>query len=64
MSIEIKLQSVVLQSEDIQEQFPELIPAIKAYLPKQKTHKRRRARKTQKLVCSLIDDIIQDINTK
>jgi len=64
MSIEIKLQSVVLQSEDIQKQFPDLISMMNSYLPRQKIPKRRRARKTQKLATALIDDIIDSINTE
>ena len=64
MQIEFEFNSIVISPQEIQEKYPDIYSVIKGYLPKQKTPKRRRARKTQKLVCSLIDDIIKDINTK
>ena len=64
MSIEIKLQSVVLQSEDIQEQFPNLVSMIKTYLPTQKRPKRKRTRKVKANVLSVLDDIIDSIDEK
>ena len=63
MSIEFKIQSVVLQSEDIQEQFPNLVPMINSYLTTQKTPKKRKYRK-RKTVSHLIDEILDDIQTK
>ena len=39
MGIEIQFNSVVLQYEDIQEHFPELIPMIDSSLPKKKKTK-------------------------
>ncbi len=64
MSTEYKFQSVVLQSEDIQEYFPDLISMMNSYLPKQKTPKRRRSRKKKETVGPLIQEIIDSIETK
>ncbi len=61
MSTEYKFQSVVLQSEDIQEYFPDLISMMNSYLPKRKTPKRRKPRKKRITAGQLIDRIIADI---
>ena len=37
MSIEIKFNSVVLQSEDLQEKYPGLISIVNSYLPAKKS---------------------------
>ena len=60
MSIEFKIQSVTLQSEDLQEQFPNLIPSINYFLQSQNIPKKRKYRK-RKTVGSLIDEIIADV---
>ena len=57
MSIEFKIQSVTLQSEDLQEQFPNLISMMNSYLPQRKITKRRISRK-KKTVGVLINEII------
>ena len=61
MSIEYKFQSVVLQYEDIEKQFPGLASAIQLYLPKKKRPKRRKPKKT---VGNLIDEILADIQVE
>jgi hypothetical protein len=61
MEIRYQLNSVVLQYEDIQEHFPELIPMIDSSLPQGKKTKRKK-RKKQKTVASMIDEIIENIN--
>ena len=63
MSFEIQFNSVVLQYEDIQKYYPELIPIVNSYLPQGKPVKRRR-RKQKKTVGYLIDQIIETINTE
>ena len=60
MSIEFKIQSVILKSDDLQEQFPGLITMMNSYLPKRKTPKRRK-RKTKETVGPLIQEIIDSI---
>ena len=60
MSIEFKIQSIMIQPEDIQEQFPGLISMMNSYLPKKKKFKRRK-RKAKETVGSLIEDIIDSI---
>ena len=60
MSIEFKIQSIMIQPEDIQEQFPGLISMMNSYLPKKKKYKRRK-RKAKETVGSLIEDIIDSI---
>lgn len=61
--IEFKIQSVVLRTEDIQEQYPNLVSMIHSYLPTQNTPKKRKYRK-RKTVAVLIDQIIADIQTE
>ena len=63
MSIEFKIQSVTLQSADIQEHFPCLISMMNSYLPKRKNTKRRK-RKKGETVGSLIEEIIADVEEK
>ena len=64
MEIEFEFNSIVISQQEIQEKYPGLISMINSYLPAKKTQKRRRSRKTQKLVCSLIDDIIDSIDAE
>ena len=64
MSIEIKFNTVTISPQDIQEKYPELISVMNSYLPAKKIRKRRRARRTQKLVTALINDIIDSIDTE
>ena len=61
MGIEIQFNSVVLQYEDIQEHFPELIPMIDSSLSKRKKPKRRKREKKKTVAC-LIDEIIENLN--
>ena len=61
MSIEFKIQSITIQPEDLQEQFPGLITALQSYLPTQKTPKKRRPRKKRLTAGHLIQEIISDI---
>jgi len=61
MSIEFKIQSITLQSEDIQEQFPNLISMVESYLPTQKTSKKRRPRKKRITAGVMIQEIIDSI---
>ena len=63
MSIEFKIQSVILRAEDIQEQFPALVPMINSYLQSQNKPKKRK-RRAKKTVAVLIDEIIADIHTE
>ena len=61
MEIEIQFNSVVLQYEDILEDFPELIPMIQSSLPQKKKSKHRR-RKKKKTVANLIDEVLENLN--
>jgi hypothetical protein len=63
MSIEYKFQTVVLQYEDVQVQFPGLTSMINSSLPKKKTPKRRRPRKNRQTVAHLIDTLIDSIDS-
>ncbi len=60
MSIEFKIQSVTLQTEDLQEQLPALISMVNYYLSKKKVCKRR-IRKSKETVGPLIQEIIDSI---
>ena len=60
MTIEFKIQSVTLQSEDIQDQLPGLISMVNSYLPKRKTPKRRK-RKSKITASHMIQEIIDSI---
>ena len=63
MSIEFKIQSVILRPEDIQEKFPDLIPSINYFLQNQnKPKKRRKKKRWKETVAVLIDDILADLN--
>ena len=62
MSIEITIQSITLQPEDLQEQFPALISMVNSYLPKRKTPKRRKPRKKKEKIGPLIQEIIDSID--
>lgn len=61
MSIEFRIQSVVLRAEDIQEHFPALVPMINSYLQNKNTPKKRKPRKIRKTVAVLIDEIIDSL---
>jgi len=60
MSIEIQFNSVQINPQELQEQFPNLVAMVEPYLPTQKTPKRRK-RKSKKTVGYLIQNIINDI---
>ena len=62
MTIEFQIQSVILQSEDIQEHLPGLIAMANSYLPKKKTPKRRKPRKKKITAGQLINEIIDLID--
>ena len=57
MTIEFKIQSVTVSSEDVQEYYPGLIGAIQSHR-KRKIYRRRKARKTAAM---RIDEIIDSI---
>ena len=61
MAIQIQFNSVVLQYEDIQKHFPELLPMIQSSLPKKKKSKHRK-RKKKKTVANLIDEVLENLN--
>ena len=63
MTIELQFNSVVLQYEDIKKYYPELLPMINSSLPKRK-YKRRKPRKQVKTVASLIDEILDNIQSE
>ena len=63
MTIQIQFNSVVMDMKDIQEQFPELAMMITSSLPKKKLTKRRK-RKKKKTVATMIDEIIENLNTE
>ena len=60
MSIEFIFNSVTIQSDQIQEEFPFLVDGISEYLPVHKTPKKRKRRK-KKTAGSLIEEIIADV---
>ena len=60
MSIEFIFNTVTIQPDQIQEQFPNLISVMNSYLPVRKTHKKRKLR-SKKTVGSLINEIIADV---
>ena len=63
MSIEYKFQSVVIQYEDIEKQFPGLASMVNSYLPQKRKYKRRK-KKPRKTVGNLIDEILADIQVE
>ena len=63
MSIELEFNTTTIQQQDIEEIYPNLISKIQSYLQTQKTPKKRKYRK-RKTVSHLIDEILDDIQTK
>ena len=61
MTTQIQFNSVTMDMEDFQEQFPELAMMIQSSLPQKKKPKRRK-RKKKKTVANLIDEILESIN--
>lgn len=61
MSIEFIFNTVTVQSDQIQKQYPGLISELGKYLSIQKSPKRRKPRRKKKTVASLIDDIKDSI---
>ena len=61
--IEFKIQSVTVDPQELQDIYPNLIPSINYFLQGQNTPKRRKPR-TRKTMGSLIDQIIDSIDTK
>ena len=63
MSIEFKIQSVIRRTEEIQEQYPNLVPSINYFLQSQNISKKGKSRK-KKTAAVLIDQILADIQTE
>ena len=61
MKIEFQFNSVQIDPQEIQEQFPDLISMVNSYLPKKKTPKRRK-RKATITAGQLINEIIDSID--
>jgi hypothetical protein len=64
MVIELQFRSVIIQPAEMQN-YPGMLSAIQPYLPAQKTPKRRRPRKkrNRQTVASLIDALIDSIDS-
>ena len=62
MSIEFIFNTVTVQHDQIQEQFPHLVSMVNSYLPAKETHKRRR-RKKKLTAGPLIQEIIDSIDS-
>jgi hypothetical protein len=63
MSIEYKFQTVVLQYEDVQEQFPDIISMVNSHLPQKKIYRKRKPRKNRETVSDLINALIDSIDS-
>ena len=61
MTIEFTINSVTIQTEDIREQFPDIVSVIYPHLPAPKKPKRRQRRK-RKTAGPLIQAIIDGID--
>ena len=59
MTIELQINSIIVDPQKLQEYYPELFQMINSYLPKKK-YKRRKPRKQIKTVGMLIDEIQED----
>ena len=60
MKIELQFNSVMVQPQEMQEIFPNIISSIGSYPVKQRTPKRRKPR-SKKTMGSLIAELIKDI---
>jgi len=63
MTIQIQINSVVLEYDEIQKHYPELAMMIQSSLPQGKKKKYKPRKKKQTVAC-LIDEIIENINTE
>ena len=63
MVIELQFNSVIIQPDDMQENYPHMFSALKPYLPVQKSPKRRRPRKKRQTVAHLIDALVENIDS-
>lgn len=61
MSIEYIFNTVTIQPDQIQEQYPTFMSELGKYLPVQKPLKTRKQRKKKRTVGSLIDEIKDSI---
>ena len=61
MSIEFKFQTVVMDMQELQEKYPDLVPVVNSYIRKKKTRKKRKSKK-KRTAAMLIDEIIDIIN--
>lgn len=57
----IQLKTILVNTQDIEKNHPELIPAILSYISKKKKSKKRKPRKSKKTVGDLIDEIIASL---
>lgn len=62
MYVELKLSQITIQAENMQENYPFLISAIRSYPPIHIAPKRRKPRRKRVRVASLIDGIIDAIH--
>lgn len=61
MAMEIQLISIIVQDDNIQENYADIFSVSLPYLPDPKTRKRRRPKKKKETVAQLIDKIIDSI---
>jgi len=62
MTIEIQFNSVLVQTADIQENYPDIFSDAQLYLPAQKICRRRKTRKKRETVASLIDALLEKLD--
>ena len=63
MTIELQFRSITIQPADMQENYPLMFSALQPYLPVEKPIRRRKPRKKKETVASLIDALIEDIDS-
>lgn len=60
MSIEFKFNSVVIDLQELQEKYPDLVSAIQSHFAQKKTPQRRKSKK-KRTAATLIDEIIKSL---
>ena len=61
--IELHFNSVTVQPAEMQDNYTYIMSALQQYLPVENNPQRRQARKKRETVASLIDPIIDDIDS-
>lgn len=63
MTIEFQFNSIIIQTGDMQENYPLMFSTFQQYLPTQKSLRRKKPKRNRETVASLIDALIDSIDS-